>query len=120
MKKASILNVSENRISSVDIITIFYPSSSTSSSISIPAIPTTISTSVLSPQLQRQTDLTSNNSMKSINSRKSNQTSLKVSPSSSVLIPTPYLYNQLMYLNISSNLLLSLYGIQCCPHLKVQ
>lgn len=34
-------------------------------------------------------------------------------------IPSPRLYSNLMYLNLSSNYLFSLYGIQCCPQLKV-
>jgi hypothetical protein len=36
-----------------------------------------------------------------------------------VEIPVPHLYSHLMYLNLSTNYLFSLYGVQCCPHLKV-
>lgn len=100
----------------IDIINVLYPISPTSSTSSL--IPSNPKESDLQ-EVKDEADLKILHSNNSNNSHNSDKLSLKVSPSSSVLIPTPFLYNQLMYLNISSNLLFSLYGIQCCPNLKV-
>lgn len=87
MNQAIIIDASQNRIYSLDFV----------------SINTSISSTTIVPQKE-------NDEGKSL---ESTNAPLPVS------IPTPVLYNQLLYLNISSNYLFSLFGIQCCPQLKV-
>lgn len=84
------MDVSENRIYSIDIISIDSPA---------PALVASTANPIDGVE-EGFTDEIVNNSF-------------------SQSIPTPQIFNQLMYLNVSSNYLFSLFGIQCCQQLKV-
>jgi hypothetical protein len=127
LKRSKILNLSQNRIFSLDWISVLQPSSRQSASSLAPPSPTQSLSPSANPPLPPQSAPPSPSQSpppfptlpQPRSSPSPPQPPVKRPSPLQPLIPVPRLYDQLLYLNISTNYLFSLHGVQCCRQLKV-